>query len=431
MIYLGNNLLPEDFETGEFKIDGTSEISDLEPITVIAYSGDNIKDPDGTPSTIFKSINQSGYYINGIPQTVAFILATSGVETNRMIGYLSLSNNSDYVVACFTVPKLAVKDFMTDENSLLKNGHASDGVFLLCSGSNLTTSFTQSETIKTFNARPNSIDGYTPRNKKLLQYPFLYFGYNPQNGNQKIFRYEDFGNETPAFKIISEVNPNPTICLLPQNYRGDQNNVADASILNGYPTLSTRSDTFNIWLAQNSNIINLQTAQETVNYGINNAKSLLNAGMGSIQNDGSGIQQAFESGSNILQNYVNHEFYIANQMAQIEKQKMLPDKVNLGSSATLLGYNYQKKDIFVRYSIKSQFARRIDKYFDMYGYLTNERKIPNINNRPNWNYVKTIGCNIVANIPQTDLQTIKDIFDNGVTLWHNPTTFLDYSQNNR
>ena len=188
MTFHGSNLLPEDFETGEFKIDGTSEISDLEPITVIAYSGDNIKDPDGTPSTIFKSINQSGYYINGIPQTVAFILATSGIETNRMIGYLSLSNNSDYVVACFTVPKLAVKDFMTDENSLLNNGHATDGVFLLCSGSNLTTSFTQSETIKTFNARPNSIDGYTPRNKKLLQYPFLYFGYNPQNGNQKIFR---------------------------------------------------------------------------------------------------------------------------------------------------------------------------------------------------------------------------------------------------
>ena len=87
--------------------------------------------------------------------------------------------------------------------------------------------------------------------------------------------------------------------------------------------------------------------------------------------------------------------------------------------------------MFLKYSIKQQFAERIDKFFDMYGYLTNTVKIPNLNNRPNWNYIKTIGANIIGDIPQMDLQTIKDIFNNGVTLWHNSTTFLDYSQNNR
>ena len=28
------------------------------------------------------------------------------------------------------------------------------------------------------------------------------------------------------------------------------------------------------------------------------------------------------------------------------------------------------------------------------------------------------------------MQKIKDIFDNGITFWHNPSTFLDYSQSN-
>nr|DAM57460.1 MAG TPA: Major tail protein [Caudoviricetes sp.] len=37
----------------------------------------------------------------------------------------------------------------------------------------------------------------------------------------------------------------------------------------------------------------------------------------------------------------------------------------------------------------------------------------------------------MGDIPQGDLQVIKSIFDNGVTLWHNPQTFLDYSKNNR
>ena len=66
----------------------------------------------------------------------------------------------------------------------------------------------------------------------------------------------------------------------------------------------------------------------------------------------------------------------------------------------------------------------------MFGYATNKMKIPNIIGRENWNYLKTSRINITGNIPQTDLQEIKSMFDNGVTLWHNPDTFLDYSQSN-
>ena len=81
-------------------------------------------------------------------------------------------------------------------------------------------------------------------------------------------------------------------------------------------------------------------------------------------------------------------------------------------------------------SITEEYAKIIDKYFSMYGYKVNDVKTPNITGRTNWNYVKTIGCNIVGDVPQDDMQKIKDIFNNGVTLWHNPNTFLDYSQSN-
>ena len=67
----------------------------------------------------------------------------------------------------------------------------------------------------------------------------------------------------------------------------------------------------------------------------------------------------------------------------------------------------------------------------MYGYKVNNVKIPNILGRKNWNYVKTLGSNIEGNIPQNDLQEIKNMFDNGVTFWHNSNTFLDYSQDNK
>lgn len=97
-----------------------------------------------------------------------------------------------------------------------------------------------------------------------------------------------------------------------------------------------------------------------------------------------------------MQNKINYENGIKTQLAQIEKQQMLPDGGNLGgSNATLIGYKMFDKNIFTRYTIKAQFAKRIDRYFDMYGYLTNTLKVPNTHNRPSWNYVKTIGANII------------------------------------
>ena len=86
---------------------------------------------------------------------------------------------------------------------------------------------------------------------------------------------------------------------------------------------------------------------------------------------------------------------------------------------------------FYSYSIREEFARRLDKYFDMYGYKTNLLKLPNINGRQNWNFVKTIDCNIEGTeIPEKDINKLKSMFNTGITLWHNYSTFRDYSQSN-
>ena len=421
----GANLIPEGLETGEFKIGGTAEFDDLEPVNVIAYSGNEIPSPLG--GVVFP-IQQGGFIVNGIASSVVFIIVENSWY-NIVMNALQTGTYSEYIIACFTVPKLAVKDFMVDANKITT---LNAPIYVLQN----PNTYNQSATLKTLISTPSTLDGYTPRNQKLRTYPYLYLGFNPSNGSSKVYRYEDFTNGTPQFKIISEVNPNPSIIFIPQNYRGQNNdNLSDIVNLNGYPHLSSRSDYFNSWLAQNGEIVNLQMQQEQYNYEV----GVLQTSMNMLGNIGSSLLGNYNSSGGLISGALelakadkNHDFYIKQQMAQIEKQKMLPDKVSLSSSnATLIGYDLVDKNIFTRYTIKAQFARRIDKFFDMYGYLTNEVKIPNLNNRPNWNYVKTIGVNILGNIPQVDLQTIKNIFDNGVTLWHNTNTFLDYSQNNR
>ena len=426
MMYRGANLLPENLETGEFKVGGEATFNDLEPIPIVAYSGDKIPN---VPGIVEQDLPQGGYTINGIASSVVFLFCENEYFI-PLLNSLQKQNYSDYIVSIFTVPKLAIKDFMTSANQITSS--TALPIYALKNPNN----YMQSVLTKTLVSTPSSLDGYTPRNQKLKTYPYMYLGFNPSNGSQKIYRYENFTNGTPVFNIISEVNPNPSIYFIPQNYRGNTgNSMSDISSMNGYPTLSQRNDYFNTWLAQNSEIVSLQMSQEQFNYEMDAYKMGFDMVGNAISVMGGNYGAALgiaESGLTARRLDTNHDFYIKQQMAQIEKQKMLPDKVSLGSSnATLLGYDLMKTNIFTRYTIKRQFAERIDKFFDMYGYLTNTVKIPNLNNRPNWNYVKTIGANILGDIPQEDLQAIKDIFDNGVTLWHNSATFLDYSQNNR
>ena len=395
----------------------------------MAY-GRNPKDDGFTQQTP----TAQGIIINGVPSGLYYCLCNN----YTIQGLLQTINNAGFgqsIIAVFSVPALAFVGY----NSLTLSELIEDSAMLLW----IVTDFKASAQTLNLTARPSTIDSYSPRNKKLLTYPYLYLGFNPQNGSEKIYRYEDFSNATPSFKMMSEVNPNPTVCFVPQNYRGKSNsNCTDMAVVNGYPQISWITDYFNSWLAQNSNIIKLQMQQEEYNYtidaykkGLDLAESVTGTAISSVATGGlstlSGMSNVVSDSLDLARLDKNHEFYVKNQMAQVEKQKMLPNTAQLGTSATLLGYDLINTDVFTRYSIKSQFAQKIDKFFDMYGYLTNERKIPNLNNRPNWNYVKTIGANIVGNIPQYDLQAIKIMFDNGVTLWHNSSTFLDYSQNNR
>lgn len=336
-------------------------------------------------------------------------------------------NQSEKVVACFTVPQCAING----------NIHTyGDGWGVLTGTATATT--------QTLVSTPTSIDGYTPKNAKVRQYPYLYLGFNPPSGSEKIYRYEDFSSGTPSFKIISEVNPNPTVYFIPQNYRGKTgDSLSDAVSLNGFPQLATKVDVYNSWLAENSGIINVETREKYANAQMDilgNEIGLFTSlgGMLGTAAKGGGTETAgsygglFGNAISMEKTAINYDYYIQKLNAQKERQQMLPDHVSLGASnATLLGYGLMNDNIFTRYGVKAQFAQRIDKFFDMYGYATNDLKIPNISNRPNWNYIKLAGANLLGEIPEADLQEIKGLFNDGITLWHNSTTFLDYSQNNR
>lgn len=413
----GFNLITENFEIGEVKQQKNYKFDDFKPLAVLAYADSQISIEDVGTSTTY---NFNGGKYNGIFNGVLFIVSTQ--ETlQEILNEINHKGNSDKIMTIFTIPKFACPDAI--------NNDITNTDYFAISGD-----YDSPILEKTLDNVPNTLDGYTPRNQKLKTYPFTYLGFNPPNSTQKIYKFENF-NGNPKFKIISEINQSPNICLIPQNYNGIENNTSDMCSLSGYPTLSWKTDYYNTWLAQNQTLLKLDYSRNNYNYEISKQKQDLKFWSNNISNaldlNASGvlsnsITSGIESGSLTT----NHDYDIANTIAQVQKQQLLPDSGSLGSSnTTILGYDML--NIFSVYTIRKQFAEKIDKYFDMYGYSTNLLKVPNLNNRPNWNYIKTLGANILANIPQQDLQTIKNLFDNGITLWHNPNTFLDYSQNNR
>ena len=103
--------MPESLETGEYKIGGNpAEIDELEPINVVAYSGSNIL--DGQPA-----IGNGSFSVNGITSSVNYIICNNE-NLHLIMGVLNTDEKSQYIVTCFTVPKLAVQDFMTKDNEL-------------------------------------------------------------------------------------------------------------------------------------------------------------------------------------------------------------------------------------------------------------------------------------------------------------------------
>lgn len=428
----GANRVPEGLETGEVIEGASTSVDGMNQVYVIATAND--------PSDI-NPHGDTGEY-GGMINNIANGLWYCACSSDGLMTYLALMASTDptrleSIVAIFSVPAIALYSLpnVSQENLLdidsefarwIPDGFESPGRELTLLGT------------------PSSIDGYIPKNKKLLTFPYTYVGFTPSNGTPKVFKYEDFTNGTPTFSIRSEINPNPNVYFIPKNYKGKSGvNVSESSVVTGYPSVSYHTDYFNSWLAQNSKLIDLSLDKNEFNYeiaGIQNkmdlAKNVVSAvGSGITGNIGGAISGVLGAGGYAISqgvNEYNHDYTIKQTLAQKEKQSLLPNSASQGSTnTTLLGYNLFNDDIFCRYSIRAEFAKKIDDYFSMYGYEVDELKLPNIDNRSNWNYVKTQGANITgSNIPADDLENIKNMFNNGITFWHKPEHYLDYTQTN-
>ena len=66
-------------------------------------------------------------------------------------------------------------------------------------------------------------------------------------------------------------------------------------------------------------------------------------------------------------------------------------------------------------------------YFQMFGYQVNSVEVPSYKTRTKWNYLKCVNASTYGNVPHDDLKAINDIFNNGLTIWHDETYMYNYN----
>ena len=132
-----------------------------------------------------------------------------------------------------------------------------------------------------------------------------------------------------------------------------------------------------------------------------------------------------------LSNLNAYQNATAQLMAKKQDIQHMPNSAH--GNAMCDGLNYARNTagfIIRQWGLSYEYAVYLDEYFDKYGYAMMRNFVPSRLNRKHWSYLKTVGCNIKGNVNNTDLLTIKTIYDNGITTWKNLEEVGDYTLDN-
>jgi len=257
------------------------------------------------------------------------------------------------------------------------------------------------------------LDGYKPDNNKLYTYPYCFYNVDNASGASLPLRYEFFDKLTPSLEIGGTITQPVVVTLRPCSYKG----VAGKSAIGGYTSLNTESiqlasypqcswnnDSFQAWIAQNSVPLLVGTASNILGGSINGA--LMGGPVGAVVGGVSGVMGLISQG------------YQASISADISRGTF-----NNGGANVAMG----KQQFYGgRMSVTYDYAKMIDGYFTMYGYAVNRVKRPSRHNRENFTYVKMRDATATGSVPSSALREIEEIYNNGIRFWVDPSKVGNY-----
>lgn len=398
---VGKHTVPEGLETGEYICDNVITNSDLQKTSIVIGCTLDINNytnqsGDWNLSKEFKPL-YGGYY-DGLYSGLSYFKITPS-QLKTILKHIAYEGQEDAVHCLFMAPS----EFLPDDT---------EGTY----ANSLHNTITPKQKSWDCGSVATSLDGYTPKNKKLLTSPFCYMFVDNGGGGSVEYQYEKFIGDNITFDIYSVLTPGMSIRAIPIGYNGiSGNNCAEGINLSKYATCSWVSDAYTSWLTQSA-----------VNVGLSTVGAIA-AGVGSVALAPATGGGSLAIGASIVGGVAGVGSSVAAANERLSTPPQIHGNTNSGDVSTARG------DVTFRcykMSIKKEYAKIIDGYFSMYGYKVNSLKVPNKNHRENYWYTKLIDPNIVGPIPMNDLIEIKNCYSRGITFWKNPTNIRDYSVSN-
>lgn len=391
---IGANLMPESFETGENYV-ANWQTKAYAPDNICMYVSKETQDED-----------VNGAIINNVYRAAKLIHSTNATTINNKIDDMTGSGLSDAILNLFMCPDICIA------------AEESPG--------------TNEDTVTIDFSEIGWFEGYTPKNNKLYTYPYVYLAVDNNEGQAVTYRFEYSDNESHdiKFSIIGCLCTMPEILLIPWDYNGAGLNYMEIMTMANFPQCAFQSDTYRAWFAQNKNSIiaaqnavydSYQVSEQgiyTSMFGnLGSAVSQVMAGNLSAASSGVGSLVSAQQQLNALDVSAGNQ--LRSQIAQRKDKRILPPTIHgkVMNSDINAAYNMNKFDFYCM-SIRSQYARIIDDYWTAYGYPIFRIQMPNITSRQNWNYIKTSNCTLHGSVDLAQLAALRNIFNNGVTVWH-------------
>ena len=390
---IGRHTVPENVELGEYVCNSYDYTSVHDQIAYVLLATTNTT---GGANTYCTSIN-------GIPSPGYVYVFSSLVNLIATIKLFADNGKSDNIFAVY----------MCSQGAFGVDAPIPSGGGGIWSGSTAATLYAPGFTP----SKPTSVNGYTPKNNKLLTFPYCYLLVSNNNGQSNVLHYERFKGSTTQceFELLFNATIGGDSKLVPVAYDLSSGHSEINGLSGGkYPTLAWSKDLYTNWLSQNA--VNLGIGQATSVLSIVAGTALLATGAGSVA--GAGLIAGGITGiANSMMTQYQHSFDPHSAQGNVNN-----GNINVsGQTNGFYGYDM---------SIKNEYARIIDLYFDHFGYKVTRMGLPHIHARAYWDYCKTIDINLAGNIPEEDMLKLRNLFNNGCTFWHDTNYFLDYSRTN-
>lgn len=377
---------------------------------------------------------------NGIPQPLTYYIhpfKRNGTSPNTMVGSLgvALSSIKDVLEALYSneqaqnnIVSLYVTEFfgrnMIYEDNLMTFPSAEfEAVSVFNTENELDFNTLYCKSLNFYDFRTKDYGDkytgfFTSSESKLYMYPYAFTVITDFQGNQIEIKNEFIKSANLILEARGSLGHSNKTSVNVEKYKtgnnlsvtGQRYARSDHALINNNPNdVPIITDLLSAYMQGNRNsIVNQQN------------QVMFNGVMGSIAGMLPTLDGQKGNGIGVVNSAGNAMLQMQALQAKRDDLRNVPPSIQKMGNNTAFDYGNAQSGVFIiKKQITSEYRQKLEDFFKLYGYKVQRVKIPNFHTRSRFNYVKTIGCTITGNFANEDKVELCNIFDNGITLWHN------------